>query len=304
MGVGIWKTLQLDRIHQTLKIKSAEEYGVLLGQLDEMWSIQKQFLPEGRIGRGSKGFQSWVNYFPRKKGRSIANLEVGIMDVDHRYIRLTMYPSNFQGNDFSKLKTHLNIFFGGGSNFYENLYLNARVSYIELAADSLTLQRNNLILFRRRTRCSRVKHLPDGTYGTSYLGSKASSLNFTLYDKAKELIERKLPEAGKYPIRTRIEAQLRHTNLRCPELLESLQNPFSDLEVASMKRARELTKCLNWQAFLDDCVHHGSAKALEKCDKTLRKQRLEMLRECREAHWNPGFVWGGLASALSVINPA
>ena len=301
MTVGIWYRLILDRIHLSMSIVSKEHYGIVMGQLEEMKAMQAQLVPLGRIGIRKKQYSTRLDYHPRKKGGKIADIEVGVTPEKHMYFRLGLYPSKFRGADFEVLKSQLNAFFG--HDFYESVYGTARVSYIELAVDSLKLERANLIPFRSRTNQSSIYENKDGSKGSVYLGGLKSDTRFCIYDKARQLADTKQSGHSQHKVRTRIEARLRHTKLSPCELVHSLPNPFKRLGLADRNSARLLTDNGQWHDFLDGCETAGSAATLSQCSKETRKKNMDMLRTCRVANWNPDYFWEGLPVAIAAIEP-
>jgi hypothetical protein len=284
-----------------MTIVSKEHYGIVMGQLEEMKAMQAQLVPNGKISIRKKKYSTRLDYHPRKKGGKIADIEVGVTPTKHMYFRLGLYPSKLRGGDFDVLKSHLNAFFGHG--FYESVYGTARVSYIELAVDSLKLERANIIPFRSRTNYSSVYVNKDGSKGSAYIGGLKSDTRFCIYDKAKQLADTKQLGHSLHKVRTRIEARLRHTKLSPCELVHSLANPFKRLELADRSSARLLTDCGQWHEFLDGCEVAGSAATLAQCSKETRKTYIAMLRACRVANWNPDYFWGGIQVAIAAIEP-
>lgn len=301
MTVGIWYRLILDRIHLSMTIVSKEHYGIVMGQLEEMKAMQAQLAPQGKISIRKKKYSTRLDYHPRKKGGKIADIEVGVTPEKHMYFRLGLYPSKFRDTDFEVLKSQLDALFNHG--FYESVYETARVSYIELAVDSLKLERANLIPFRSRTNQSFIHENKDGSKGAVYLGGLKSDTRFCIYDKAKQLKDTQQAGHSQHKVRTRIEARLRHTKLSPCELVQSLPNPFKGLGLADRNSARLLTDNGQWHEFLDGCETAGSAATLAQCSKQTRKKNIDMLRICRIVNWKPDYFWGGLPAAIAAIEP-
>ncbi len=297
MPVSAWKSPIVDRIHMTVGIsKSDLQYGVLIGQLSGMKDIKKDLVPKGKITLFKDQHVTRIGYYPDKK-RKIAELTVGASKSGHMYFRMSLYPSKFLPGEFSTFKEHLEILF---QIPYKTWFEKARVSYLELAADSLTHERHTVIPFRERINASKVWK-SNGLKSTLRLGSTKSKKRFYMYDKAKQLAETGC--AGKHKVRTRFEARLRHIGMTASQIATDLPNPFSPIEIADVAKARCLSTDIAWQAFLDDCEVAGSAHTLAQCTKHARKKYMTRLRACSAPWWNPDFLWKGIHSALEVVAP-
>ena len=299
MTISIWYPQMIDRIHMTISIgKNTHLYGVLIGQLTGMKDIQSNLVPKGKITVSKQKYVTRLGYYPADKKRKIAELEIGSTKSSHMYFKLGLYPSKFQSNEFATFKEHMEILF---QITYDLMFHTARVSYIELAADSMTHQFQTFIPFRQRINWSRAWPLEDVEKSTVNLGSELSKKRFCIYDKAKELADKKC--AGKHKIRTRFEARLRHIGMSASDIQEHLPNPFSCLEIASLAKAREASTSAEWHSFLDRCLEDGSAQALSQCTKPARKQYTTALRTCAVTWWNPDYLWQVLPRALDAIAP-
>ncbi len=99
---------------------------------------------------------------------------------------------------------------------YQQLYETGKVSYIELAADSLSHTAHSFIPFRPKCGHSTIYIDEKGELGTTYLGSVTSALRFRVYDKHKQQVEQNIAPA--HQKQTRFEAISRHTGLVSTEL--------------------------------------------------------------------------------------
>lgn len=299
MTISIWYPQIIDRIHMTISIgKNTHLYGVLIGQLSGMEDIQSVLVPKGKITVFKQKYVTRLGYYPSDKKRKIADLEIGSTKSNHMYFKLGLYPSKFQSNEFAIFKEHMEILF---QITYDLMFHTARVSYIELAADSMTHKFQTFIPFRQRINWSKTWPLEDLKKSTVNLGSELSKKRFCIYNKAKELADKKC--AGKHKIRTRFEARLRHIGMSASDIQEHLPNPFSCLEIASLAKAREVSTSVEWHSFLDRCLEDGSAQALSQCTKPVRKQYTMALRTCAVTWWNPDYLWQVLPRALNAIAP-
>lgn len=302
MAIETWYRLSIDRVHMSLAIaKNDYPYGVFLGQLYEMKAMQSEILLAGKITICKKEYSTRLSYYPRKKGGKIADIEIGVTPTKHRYFRLGLYPSKFRGDDFSNLKGHLNAFFG--HYFYDAVYEHSNVTYVELATDNLSHQKQSFIPYRSRMNKSFVYLTKDGQKGATYLGGVKSQVRYCFYDKAKQLIETQQATNHHHAIRTRIEARIRRPKLKPCELISLLPDPFVGLGIADLATARQLSKSESFHQFLDDCELNGSAAALAKCDTSVRKRNTKLLQSSNASWWKPGYAWGGLANAIAAIAP-
>ncbi|MGA8146774.1 MAG: hypothetical protein WB870_04260 [Gallionellaceae bacterium] len=282
----------------TVGITSKELYGFVVSSLIGMKDIQSDLVPKGKINVHSGKYRTRMDYYPDKNKDKIADIEIGTTKSKHKYFRLGLYPSKFGPGDFEHFKLLLELLLPEFN--YPLLFKTARVSYIELAADSRSEMAHSFVPFRPRCNYSYIYKEQDGSYGSTYLGSKLSALKFCIYDKHRQLLAKNLPAPHK--THTRIEVRLRHTGLSPSELLEKMDNPFKKLEIADLQKARNASKDKVWQNFLDLCLEVGSAKALALHPKK-RKLYMSMLRVAASWWWKPNHIWLKLPQALSVIEP-
>jgi len=267
-------------------------------QLKGMKDIQVDLVPQGKITITEDKYRTRMNYYPIKK-RKIADLEVGASKSGHKYFRLNLYPSKFAPGEFDHFKWVLSTLLPEFS--YQKLFETGRVSYIELAADSLTHAAHSFIPFRARCNKSLIFVDNNGVKGSTYLGSKLSTPRFCIYDKQKQQVDTHLPVTNK--LRTRIESRSRHIGLSPCNLQGTMANPFQKLEIADLKKARDASEDKTWQGFLDQCLEVGSAQALAQQTKYKRTQSMKMLRGAAVPWWNPQHVWPDLPRAMKVIAP-
>ncbi|QOL50232.1 replication initiation factor domain-containing protein [Massilia litorea] len=297
MSMSLWKTLLIDRIHMNISITTDYLYKCACGQLWGMHDIQKDLLPQGRITVSKGKYSTRIGFYPDKK-RKIADIEVG-QAHKNRYLKLSLYPPKFVGDEFSRFKEILDSLLPDFS--YAKFFFESHVSYIEIACDSLTHLAHTFIPFRQKTNHSRIFCDKHGVKGATYLGSRASNLLFCIYNKTKHLIETKKLPAHK--LHTRIEARSRKLKLAPAELLLKMPNPFHRLWIADINKASTLSEDPEWLLFLGACATIGSAAALANLKKKDRKVFMDRLFAARATWWTPAFRWTGLAAALEQIAP-
>lgn len=296
MALNIWKPLLIDRIHMNMSITSNEVYSFAWGQIEAMHEMQKDLLPNGKIKMKKGAYSTRIDYYPNKKLK-IAELEIG-RRYKNRYLKLSLYPSKFKGEDFLRFKETLDSLLPNFS--YAKLFFESRVSYIEIACDLLTQLVHTFIPFRPKTNHSYVFIDNTGAKGATYLGSRTSSLRFCIYDKAKHLTDTKIVSPHK--LHTRIEARLKKLALAPSELLK-MHNPFQGLWMADINQAYVISKDPHWLVFLDACANAGSPTALASLTKNNRKCFMDRLFAARANWWKPESRWTGLAAALKQIAP-
>ena len=297
MSLELWRPLLIDRISMNLEIDKNDLYSFAWEQLRGIHDLQKQLLPEGKITLKKEQYATRIGYYPNKK-RKIADIELG-QAYQHRYLKLTLYPPKFAGNEFAELKELLGILLPEFR--YENFFLHSRVAYIELACDSLTHPAHSFIPFRAKSNNSLIFVDGLGGKGSTYLGSTTSYLPFCIYDKAKQLKESK--QTVPYKVHTRLESRVRKLNLPPVELSLKMLNPFEKLWIADVSLARSLWTDTHWLSFLDSCENIGSAASLAKMPKASRKVFMSRLFMARAKWWRPHDHWKGIESALTKIAP-
>src|ERR1051326_1928759 len=145
VAVEIWKTLVIDRMNITVGIGGKDLHGFVLTQLKGMRDIQADLVPNGKIKIIPSQYTTRLDYHPTKK-KKIADIEVGVTKSKHRYFRLGLYPSKFVAGEFEHLKWILSTLLDDFN--YQKLYASGNVSYVELAADSLSHAAHSFIPFR------------------------------------------------------------------------------------------------------------------------------------------------------------
>jgi hypothetical protein len=281
----------------SVSVTSKDLYGFVIAQLHGMKDLQSELLPNGKITVRIEKYLTRMSYYPNKK-RKIAEIEIGTTKSKHKYFRLSLFPSQFGTGEFESFKEVLALMLPEFN--YQKLYSTAKVSYIELAADSTSQAQHSFIPFRAKCNSSEIITESDGTKGSTYVGSKLSSLYFCIYDKRKQLKKKKLDTPHK--IHTRIEVRMKFIGLHPSEIETQLANPFLKLEIADLSNARKASEDKAWQNFLDECLTDGSAEALRKHPKQ-RKKYISMLRNQAAWWWKPNYVWSKLANAVSIIAP-
>ncbi|WP_334186763.1 hypothetical protein [Noviherbaspirillum sp.] len=298
MALSIWRKLIIDRICIIVGIGCDNLYSFAWGQLLELRDLKSDLVPNGTISISKKKYTTRLGYWP-VKGRMIANIEVGTTKSKHRYFKLSLFPSKFKSDEFARLQKVVSEFLPGFE--YASLFMHGRVAYIEFAADSLTYPAHTFIPFRKRCNHSEIYTDGDGVKGTTYIGSPQSALRYRIYDKRRQLLQKKLQTSDH--IRTRIESVSRRLKLAPFELQAKMPNPFVNLRIADLQAARLMSNDIEWHKFLGECLDVGSAMALSKYAKSQRTKFMSRLNAAAAPWWDPAVIWRGMETALLAINP-
>lgn len=311
MAVTIWRRLLVDRIGITGVISTGDLYKHVYGQFFTLEYEQKQLLPEGKIKIRMNKYSMRLDYYPaytyKKAGRrKIADITLGVNNIPgkkalHRYMTLTLYPSQFLAGDFDNFKSVFDALFHPIS--YSLLYQKGRVNYLELAADSLSHKHHGFLPYRKYCTKSDIYKEKNGHLGTTYLGSNTSGLRFRIYDKYKQLGDTGKATLTKLLPHTRIESVARRLGKAPVELLTT-ENPFKKLLIADFAKAQSASKDEDWQNFINESLtENGVPNALSKRPPNKRKKYMAMLDALQVPWWNPDDVWKELPAALGRINP-
>lgn len=301
-------SLVVDRIAITVVIPSPNLYKVVIAQFWGMSDIQADILPNGKMVVRDEEYCTHLYYYPeyesKKKRRCIASMTLGANKLFggkslHRYFTLTLYPSQFRGNEFDHFKTVLGQLLPDFS--YENLYSNGKVNYLELASDTLSHKNHSFLPYRKYSVNSAI--YKDGeSLGTVYLGGVTSNLRFRIYDKKKQLEDKSIYCGSHANIRTRIEAVMRRLSVAPVDLL-SIKNPFLKLKIADLNQAKAAYADKAWKCFLIDCTNgQGVPDALAKCSHYNRKKYRATFDDLQVWWWKPDFVWAQYPKALARIS--
>jgi len=313
VAVNIWRYLLVDRIAITGVIPSIELYNHVFGQLYTMEAEQAQFLPGGKIiiaPNKNKMYPVRLDYYAeytyKKVGRrKILDITVGAPKLfgkktPHRYMTLTLYPSQFQAGEFENFKSVFDTLFDPIT--YSMLYHTGKVNYLELAADSLSHRHHGFLPYCKYVKVSDIYKSAAAQLGTTYIGSPKSNRFFRIYDKYKQLLDTGKATFTKVFPHTRIEYAVRRLGVTASDLIE-MENPFTKLLIADLAKAQVASDDEDWQAFIAESLQNGVPDTLSKRPKNKRKKYLGMLDDRPVSWWNPDDVWNELPVALGRIAP-
>jgi len=306
MTLHFMTPLLLDRIGITVVIGDKDAYYKLQAKFYSMQKMQGQLLPQGKIKVNKKEYEMRLDYyasFNKPDRRKIADITIGtyiLNGVIKRYFKLTLYPSQFKAGDFDRFKEILETELPDFR--YEKLYYTGRVTYLELAVDSLTHKNHTFLPLRLYCSKSWIYPRKDGTRGTLYLGHKTSNMRTRFYNK-----RRKFLDAGKpvpyvqYPAQTRIEAvmrQLHHT----PATLPQMENPFRHILVIDLYKAESASNDPIWLELISMSKVTGLPKALSQFPQH-RKNHMKALKKLQVSWFHPEKIWSDLPNAVAIIAP-
>lgn len=192
-----------------------------------------------KFGSTKKGAIAWVDFTPNK------------LDLD---------------SWIDTIFTCVEIFWG---DFFQEF----RIQNIELDMD-IKSPMEEFIFIAPKTRIENTYYQQKGSI---YLGSKYSPHSFIIYDKQKQLYEKKhkvIPHSL-----TRIEARIRRVNLPMSQL-PALNNPFKSILVIPLKRLTNIPLNKPITAFLD-ALQAGSTgqEAYQQQGKEGRRALLQALSQ-------------------------
>lgn len=299
--MALYLPMVIDRIHMNVVIQSKAMHSFLWDQLYEMKALQKELLPNGKLKLRVEHSTTYLDVWP-SSGRKIAELIVGFakQKKSTHYFKLVLYPSKFRQGEFAWLQNLMTLLLGDLT--YSTMFLNAKVTYLELALDFLNKNNADYLLHSARARRSYVYPEKSGRKGSQYVGSIDSVRRFCFYDKARQLKEKH----GGSPFHklVRMEARLKKTGLTAYELFENLENPFPHVELLSLQTLREAADDVAWSAFLEGCELQGVALSLWACDEETRALYKSRLQAAKVQWWDPTKAWESWPKAFTSILPS
>lgn len=309
MAVTIWRELRVDRIAMTMVIVSEDLYKHVYGQLYGLQDEQAQVLPQGKIIVRNEKYSTRLDYYAaytyKKAGRrKVADITVGANKLPgklglHRYLTLTLHPSQFHIGDFENFKWAFDTLFGDLT--YTMMFHTSKVNYLELAIDSLSQKHHSFLLQQNYMKASSIWEEHNGHLGSTCVGSLSSNRYFRVYDKHKQLLDTGKPTVTKVLPHTRIEYVARRLGVTSADLI-NMKNPFLKLAIVDLADAIGVSTDKDWQDFIAESMTIGVPQALTNHPAKRKKYR-GMLKKVAAKWWKPEQVWHGLAKALAVIAP-
>ncbi len=157
-----------------------------------------------------------------------------------------------------------------------------KISYLEIARDFAGVDKHDLLPWTAHTKKGDVwqKGIDKGSI---YVGGKDSPRQFVIYDKCLQLVAK--GQHCPHPSLVRVEVRLRHPGILARDL-DQLEDPFQSLHIASLSKARALSKEKQWQSFIKNSSNNGVSTAFSQLSKHYRKIYRERLTKCAVKWWN------------------
>lgn len=281
MAVVIEQRRKIDRMKITVPLNS-DQYSVALT------------IPHGIADVAeSKNIKHWRGQYGSrlmlKSGlQSIAQVSTGISKMQYRYWQWELWPDHIARNEYALAWKEFQALFNILAADYDPVYSlghaldNGKLSYLEIARDFVGVDKYDLLPWTAHTKKGDIWQ-KGNEKGAIYVGSKDSPRQFVIYDKRLQLIAK--GQHCPHPSLVRIEARLRNTGIPARDL-DQLEDPFQALHIASLSKARALSKEKQWQFFIQDASNNGASMAFSQLSKHYRKIYRERLTECAVKWWN------------------
>lgn len=281
MTVVIEQRRKIDRMKITVPL-NPDQYSVALSILHGIAdAAASKNIKHRRMQYGSR--------LMLKSGlQSIAQITTGISKTQYRYWQWELWPDHITRNEYSPGWEDFQSLFHTLAADHDPVYgfihaMDAgKISYLEIARDFVGVDKQDLLPWTTHTKKGDIWQ--KGTEkGAIYVGSKDSPRQFCIYDKRLQLIA-----TGQHcpnPSLVRVEARLRSPGILARDI-DQLQDPFKSLHIASLSKARALSKEKQWQSFIQNASNNGVSMAFTKLSKHYRKVYREQLSECAVKWWN------------------
>ena len=281
MTVVIEHKRKIDRMKITVPLHP-DQYSVALSVLHGIADVAK-----------SKNIKHWRGQYGSrlmlKSGlQSIAQITTGISKTQYRYWQWELWPDHITRPEYSPAWKDFQSLFHTLVADHDPIYsldhaMDAgKVSYIEIARDFVGVDKQDLLPWTAHAKKGDIWQ-KGSEKGAIYVGSKDSPRQFVIYDKRLQLIAK--GQHCPHPSLVRIEARLRNTGIPARDL-DQLENPFQALHIASLSKARALSKEKQWQSFIQNSSNSGASMAFSQLSKHYRKIYRERLNECAVKWWN------------------
>jgi hypothetical protein len=154
---------------------------------------------------------------------------------------------------------------------YNRLIVNGTFTRFDLACDIPSFNMHNFLYYRPRTKCKRPAN--EKFYGTRYVGSSQSKIQFCIYDKNwEQFIQHGI--SPRYSHLTRIEARLLKRRLTIDNLKSELIKTFKSLFITPYSPDGTPG---DWQSFLDKCHVDGVSYSLKALTQHHRNKSIKRL---------------------------
>ena len=283
MTVVIEYKRKIDRMKITVPL-NPDQYSVALSILHGIADVAD-----------SKNLKHWRGQYGSrlmlKVGlQSIAQITTGITKQQYRYWQWELWPDHITRNEYLPAWKAFQSLFHTLVAAHDPVYSldhardEGKISYLEIARDFVGVEKESILPWTSHSRKGDIfKDHKQGTNGAIYIGSKDSPRQFCIYDKRLQLIAK--GQHCPHPSLVRVEARLRHPGILAKDLGQ-LEDPFQALHIASLSKARALSKEKQWQSFIQNASNNTASTAFSELSKHYRKIYRERLTECAVKWWN------------------
>lgn len=275
---------KIDRMKITIPI-TPDQYSVALSILHGIGDVA-----------GSPHIKHWRSQYGSRlmlKGgkdglQSIAQITTGISKTQYRYWQWELWPDHIRRPEHTPAWDEFQALFNTLASDHDPVYsldhaMDAgKISYLEIARDFVGVDKQDLLPWTGHAKKGDIWQ-KGGEKGAIYVGGKDSSRQFVIYDKRLQLIAK--GQHCPYPSLVRVEARLRSPGIMVTELGQ-LEDPFPHLHIASLSKARALSKEKQWHNFIENASNHGVSSAFSQLSKHYRKIYRERLNECAVKWWH------------------
>jgi len=258
----------IDMIHITLKVLDHNDRQAIISRL-HLYAAQYNERP-----------------FPKMKCQHAVNLSykpeytnkrllfcVNTNNPNRPFVQMFFNPNGLLPEDLKLLVN--NIKFILGDTLFYKLYSESNVSRLDIALDIKNITFDDLAFNRnlQRSGGGHFSHDKDGRIGSFYIGSKTSNLRYRIYNKTKQLFDKK-GIASSCPL-TRIEAGIK---VKQPlGMIADINNPYERFDVfklSSMIADKRLPICVA------DSIHfRGLPAVLQLLGDNERKAMEQLLKD-------------------------
>ena len=285
MSIVICQKEKIDRLRITVPL-NPDQYSVALTVLHGIGDVADT--PDIKHWRSQYGARLAL----KSGSQSLATLHAGITKQQYRYFCWETWPDHLARDEYrpawESLQYSLNLLIGTHGHddavySLDHAIDTGKVSYIEVARDYVGVEKESILPWTSHSRKGDIfKDHEQGTKGAVYIGSKDSPRQFVVYDKKKHLLSKGINSP--YPSLLRIEARLRNPGVLARDI-DQLGNPFDSLHIASLSKARALSKEKAWQSFIQTAANDGAVTAFSTLSKHHRKTYRERLTQCDVGWW-------------------
>ena len=281
MTVVIEQRRKIDRMKITVPL-NPDQYSVALSILHGIADVaESQNIKHWRAQYGSR--------LMLKDGlQSLAQITTGISKTQYRYWQWELWPDHIRRPEHTPAWEDFQSLFNTLAADHDPVYSldhamdMGKVSYLEIARDFVGVDKQDLLPWTAHTKKGDIWQ-KGSEKGAIYVGSKDSPRQFVIYDKRLQLIAK--GQHCPHQSLVRVEARLRNTGILARDL-DQIEDPFQALHIASLSKARALSKEKQWQLFIQDASNNGTSMAFPKLSKHYRKIYREQLFECAVKWWS------------------